>query len=653
MVTGYTATEYGDILIASLQDPFENVTKITNVELVIGLTTEFMTGVIATQAESNQVLGLQTQFTSSFNSGDTIIIGNVRYTIDEVISQTELTLTENLTFTLSGLKYYRQPGNGNQFEYSYRWSQDNQVYSEFLELNNGLDVGDIKTLTFDPVRPLYIDTKLEVAEILSGNSMTLLSINYSYIDVDGQVESCPNYVECDSSGTGDGCDPFASDGCANISVACGNDSLYNPYNLGGATGVSKQLTNMVSNIFGHTVQYFRTEPDKRTSDVILMEYSLHNVVDKQEVKILVPDNEFPTEAHTYDIFGIEFAEFEVHITAEEFERAFGYGKTPRNKDYMFIPIMNKMYEINSMSIADEFNLSNSYWRIQLVKYQERSSVIKNEFEVETDTLVTGIEEIFGEEQREEMEKDTNPQQLQTVTTTYRDGNREFVSKDLKIIAHQLKNRWTVVSKNYYDLTEGDLDENAVFYTAKSSLGVNEDAAFTGWFSPQFDELSIKDYFLFGDVQAMGGFKLKVNNQAFKIEIDGNSTQLMLGITFDKNKWYGYVVNLNNTFVQMSIHVYELEVTSNIGIPQSASNELTPIFDTVINLTAQSIWNTNTNYALRFNDMYMTNLRLFNKPIELEQHSNILNQYVVRDNHISQVIDNAIPSLGFQKFVNSK
>ena len=50
---------------------------------------------------------------------------------------------------------------------------------------------------------------------------------------------------------------------------------------------------------------------------------------------------------------------------------------------------------------------------------------------------------------------------------------------------------------------------------------------------------------------------------------------------------------------------------------------------------------------------MTNIRVFNTPIEFEQHSNVLNQYVVRDNQLALVIDNAIPSLGFQKFANAR
>lgn len=651
MVTGYTATEYGDIMVARLQQPYYNVEKILGYDIVVGVKNEYMTGTISTEAGSNEIDGTLTQFNSVFSSGDTIIIGNVKYTIDQVLSQTEITLVETLDFTLTGLKYYKQENTSNNFEYMYRWSQDNTVYSEWHPLNEGISYGDIKTLGFDTTKPVWIDTRLEVNAISTGNSLTLLSINYTTLTVDGEIEECPSYS---GGGGDDDCDPFASDGLANIRVECEDSgNLFNPYMLGKASQVNKQLVNMVSDIFGHEVKYFRTEPDLRTSDVILMEYSLHNVVDKQDVKILVPDNEFPTEANTYDIFGIEYAEFEVHITADEFQKVFGYGKTPRSKDYMWIPIMGKMYEISSVSIADEFNLSSSYWRVMLVKYQDRTSVIKNEFEAETDGLITGVEEIFGEQQKEEYEKDTNPQQFQTVSTSYRDGIREFVDTHLKIVDHDLKNRWTVVSKNYYDLTVGEIDDNAIFYQEQSKLDINDNMALTGWFSPQFASDSTHEYFLFGDVAAVDGFKMKLSNSVFKIELSGIADILPHGITFNKNEWYAYVVNMNNSFVQMSVSIYRLDPASNIGRPQDSTNNLELIYNKVVDLPAQNTWNTSSKFALRFNDMYMTNIRVFNAPIEEEQHSNILNQYVVRDNNKSIIIDNAIPSLGFQKFVNSK
>ena len=130
---------------------------------------------------------------------------------------------------------------------------------------------------------------------------------------------------------------------------------------------------------------------------------------------------------------------------------------------MYIPLINRMYEINSISLADEFNHAQSYWRVKLVKYQERTSVNKNQFEVDTDNLTTGVEEIFGERQKEEQEKDTNPQQFQTVSTAYRDGIRTFIDKNLKIKDYDLKNRWTVVSKNFYDLDKVDPTRIAVEY----------------------------------------------------------------------------------------------------------------------------------------------------------------------------------------------
>jgi len=646
MVQGFTASEYGDIIIASLQEPYTNTLRVLDWEIITGLKTEFMTGTISTTVGSTEIVGSGTQFTFSFNPGDIIIIGNVQYTIDTVISTIELTITEPFTVTLNNAQYYKTPDVYNVFEYEYRWSQDNASYSEFNPLTQGTAYGDLKFITFDTNKPVWIDTKFEVAQILPGTTLTVLSITFTIETVDGIIESCPNFCT-------DCLDPFAMSGCANIEVSCTPGNLFNPYTLGKSVNMYKQLTNMVSNIFGHSVQYFRTEPDFRTSDVILMEYSLYNVVAKENIKILVPDNEFPTEANTYDIFGMEFAEFEVHITASEFETVFGSGKKPRNKDYMFIPIINKMYEINSIAIADEFNMSNSYWRVKLVKYQDRTSVIKNEFEVDTDTLTTGVEEIFGEKIQEEYTKNTKQRQFQTVLVSYKDGNREFIDTKLKIIDHDLKNRWTVVSKNYYDLTDGEVGNNALFYTTKSEVKINEDVSFTGWFSPQFATSSAADYFLFGDVDAMDGFKINLSNTSFKLELAGVKETIEHGITFDKRCWYSYVFNINNKFNQIGVSIYCLDPIVNSGLPQLSSNNLELVFHTVISTNAQYVWSASSNYALRFNNMYMTNIRVFNTPIELEQRVNVLNQYVVRDSQLATLIDNAIPSLGFQKFVNSK
>jgi hypothetical protein len=651
MVSGNTANEYGDYIIASFNEPYAGVDQITDWEIVVGLKTPLMTGLISVEKDSSEINGFQTQFTNVFQPGDIIIIGNIEYEIDSVPTNNQLILIEQIQFTASDLEYYKPTDSNTFFDYEFRWSQTGSTFSEFHVLNKTQGLGDLLSLPFNPEKPLYIDTKFEVSQITPGNSLAILSIDYIYTDASGNIISCPNVCFDDAE-----CDSFGYNGCANIQVTC-DDNQFQPYKLDKSNNLYKQLVNIASDIFGHEVQYFRTEPDLRTSDVILMEYSLHNVVAQDTLKILVPDNEFPSEANTYDIFGIEYAEFEIHITAAEFEKVFGSGKKPRNKDYMYIPLINRMYEVNSLSIADEFNKTKSYWRIKLVKYQERTSVFKNEFEEATDNLTTGIEEIFGEQIGDEYEKNTKPDQFQTVSTSYKDGIREFISKDLSIIDFDLKNRWTVVSKNYYDLTEIALGDNVLQYDTISKVEPNQNIAFTGWFKPQFDASSTEEYFLFGDNTALTGYKMYISNTTFKIMVNGDTIELTHNISLDSNKWYSYIINISNEFLTTGVYIYSLDLQSNVlsagSLPQSGSNNLVLEFDNVIQNVSPISWDSPSKYILRGNDMYMTNIRVFNTPIELEQHINVLNQYVVRDNQLATIIDNAIPSLGFQKFANAK
>lgn len=649
MVTGFTATEYGDFLIAKLNDPYYNTVKVLDWEIVSGVQSFKTVGTLSTSAGSLTVNGKFTDF-SNFVSGDEIIIGNTTFTIDAIITPIELTLTEAPGFTTTDIEFYTPPNENNYFEYEYRWSSEGEQFSELRPLNKNQGFSDLMGLTFDPLKPLWLDVRAEVAAITTGYTISIISVTYTLETDEGTIVSCPQFcVECT--------DPFAMYGCANI-IECVDDNLFKPYDLNKSTNLYQQLVSMTSNIFGHEVQYFRTEPDARTEDVHLMEYSLYNVVDKKTVKILVPDNEFPEESMTYDIFGMEFAEFEIHITASEFHAVFGEGKTPRNKDYMYIPLINRMYEINSMSIADEFNQTSSYWRCKLVKYQERSSVIKNQFEVDTDNLTTGVEEIFGEKQREEQEKVTNPQQFQTVSTAYRDGIRGFIARSLTIEDHDLKNRWTVVSKNYYDLSKIDTQDTAVEYAISSKLLSKDNLATTLWFNPQFESTDTGEYVLFGDLAAIGGFKLFMSNTKFKVSANGIDYDFTHGINLQKGEWYGLVLNINNKFLQVSLSLYRLDSTNNTGTvvgsrPQDSSNDLIEEYTGTIEAGQPLQWDSNSKYHIRGNKTFMTNIRVFTNVIEFEQHHNVLNQYVVRDNQLSILIDNAIPSLGFQRFKSAR
>lgn len=646
MVTGSTATAYGDFLIASINTPYLNLKKVLSWELLAGVTDVSTPGKISFTEGSAIITGSGTNFTRLILNTNQIIIGNTVYDIDSVTNDTTLTLTEAIGFTGSGITYYRPTDSNNAFEYTFRLSVDGgKKFSEFSAVNDTEEVGDLKSYEWINGQDVYLHFAAEVSAIIPGSSITFISATVTVETVDGVIESCPQLcVACT--------DPFLYNGCATIEVSCTDDSLFKPYSQFKTQQTYIQLANIVKNIFGHEVNYFRTEPDTRTKDVILMEYSLHNVVDQQSLKILVPDNEFPQESTTkYDIFGMEFEDFEIHITQQEFQEVFGFGTRPRSRDYMYIPLINKMYTINSVALGDRFNEEITYWKVMLTKYQNDTSVIKNEFETVTDDLFTDVDEVFGTEIRDDIIKTTKPEIFQTVSTSYRDGIRDLTSIFLDIKDYDLKNRWTVVSKNYYDLTSVPTNATAIEYVAPCKS--NGTFAYTCWFQPGFEFTSTTDYWVFGNASINQGLKILINGQSIKIYINDQLYTFTTNVVFSSSRWYGMVLNSNGDFNQLSLSVYALSPTNNTGLPQSSSNNLQQVFHETRNQVYGTTWDIDTNYVLRGGLLKLTNIRLFNTPIEVEQHSNILNQYVVRDNQLALIIDNALPSLGFQKFRNAR
>lgn len=646
MIKGNTANEYGDYLIASIADPYQDVVKVLDWELLVGLSDPTTVGTISITTGSKVVNGLATNF-SNFQHGDYLIVGNLKLEIDQVIDTHKILLIDNSPTTAVNVKFYREPNEYNNFTYEFRFSKDGKLYNEFHELNKQNDFGDLFFMTFNPREKLYLDVKAEVNTIQPGNSLTFIAVTYTLEKDNGIVDSCPQLcLDCT--------DPFLYSGCANIRVDCEFDNLFAPYNLNKAQQVYLQLSNLANDIFGHKVTYFKTEPDQRTKDVILMEYSLFNVVDQKEIKILVPDNEFPQESSiSYDMFGMDFEEFEIHIVRKEFESAFGYKSHPRARDYMYIPIINKMYMVSSVALGDRFNAAKSYWKIKLTKYNEDTAVDQNQFAEAIDDLVTGVEEIFGEEIKATYDKDTKPMQFQTVSTAYRDGIRQFMEKNLSIVDYDLKNRWTVVSKSYYDLTKVSKNEVAIEYDEISKLSNTDNFALTGWIQPQFKQGYAGDDFIFGDYDSMLGFNTTLSAQEFKVNINGIQYSFHHGINFSSSKWYAFILNGSNSFKQLSLYIYSLDPAINFNKPQLGDNDLVYEFNETKNIEQAFSWNSNTNYNIRGGNMFLTNLRLFKTPVEYEQHHNVLNQYLVRDSQLAIIIDNAIPSIGFQKFKNAR
>ena len=654
-VTNFTANAIGDYFFAKLQDPYTNVNRVTGFNILVGVNSPNSVGTLAVTQGSTQLIGTGVNY--NLAPGNQIIVGSQVFEVAS-IENNIINTVDSASFTAPAAKFYEMPDADNYFTYDFRWSQepvgsDGGQMSELRPLNNGIGPRDLLGLTFAPTKPLWIDVKAEVYRLSSLHSLSLLSVTFELETADGTIQSCPQLCT-------DCTDPYLA-GCTNVVIDC-TDPIYDPYNLSKPTAIYSELSELSTKMWGHDTQYFRVEPDQRSRDVVLMEYSLYNVKEQGNLKIMVPDNEMPTREFSYDIFGMGFEDFEIHITKGQMEQAFGEGIHPRPRDYMYIPVMNRMYEVSSVSLADEFNLSMTYWRVMLRKYEERTSSIVDgdtaegqAIETALDDLYTGVEEVFGEEIQDEYTKVGKPEQYQTIFSEVGDGIRDRIHNSLIISDKEVRNKWTIVAKNSYDLESvKDLGIEALLYKKYSQLSNTDNLAFTAWFKPNLTSATAEQVIIDG-WQANKGLKITVNQTHVKAYVN----ELILEYPFAtgmgpvNGNWYGLVYNLNNKYNNTSAHVYALNPDSNKLTSMPVSDTLTEALEHNFEIASPVGWVTKKQWSLMPGKLAITNIRLFKNTIGKDQHTNILQQYIVRDNQLSYIIDNAVPSIQLRRYSQNR
>lgn len=608
----------------------------------------------------------------------------------------------------------------NAFDKEFRWSTDNVTYSDYQELNDS----NLRALYLNPANPFWIQYRYTVTAIEPGHTMTFESISLEVMTEAGVLVQVPQY-EC--------CDTNSPSVCNNLVIDCCPDKVWNPYNIGAGVRTYQTLSQVVSNIFGFCVQYYKTQADQRSRDVILKEYSLFNVIEEGEVKILVPDNALPTREIMFNPLMMDYAmdTFEIHIVKTEFEKIFGRGTRPEEGDYLYWPIMRKMYSVNSIANPDDFMYSASYWRVGLVTYQNSSNFIYSDVNIEesVNDLISDMDTKFEPEATEEYVQNAKPNEYRRVGTGANDYIRRILSKRLVIRDEKLYNNWTIIAKNYYDLATINPGEEALTYRYEYGIKAEEDRSINFWFRPKFmkpvypnmlitglsespagkltvaisgtPSLSIGDIVVLsgtvdydgasevievtdGDFTVSRAFvsdALRPNPKAFKEEtcrffVYDSDTENYFSISYSqdffvikvmdqyfyydlrgkvmllKDRWYAAVINISNSFDQLSLFLWESQSQTGMNDPTKTA-ELSSVYTNTTVLSSKIELPDGQRWRILGCNMHLTNFRIFVKPVEIDQQSLVLSQYVVDDNQLADVIDNASPQLRLATVTNPR
>lgn len=402
--------------------------------------------------------------------------------------------------------------NNVYYDKEFRYSSDGILWSDYKQLTNdnlsNINVYDGK---------IYLQYRF--TQVGNGN----LSINSISLDVNYNSEVESVIPECFWNNS--------IDNSSKIVFNTGSSSIFNPYALGQGVQMYNQLSALVSSMFGFCVLYFKTEANSRTRDVVLKEYSIEKVIAKDNVKILIPDNQLPTRELQFNSMMLDMpVQFEVHVVKSDFQKVFGKDAHPDPHDYLYLSnYVNKMYMVDSVSDPDDFGYAASYWRVSLVPYQELSSVQfdDNNLMEETESLIFSAEGKFGEEVQDEFDDIRKDNQLNDMGDfgEGQDFLRTCLEPNLRINTENIYNKWTVVSKQHYNLSTIEKGKKVVKYRYNDSFSNNDERMITFWFRPKNVDKSVSENILLTEIsEDKNGIKVGVQkwNNLFQV---GNYVKL--------------------------------------------------------------------------------------------------------------------------------
>ena len=339
---------------------------------------------------------------------------------------------------------------------------------------------------------------------------------------------------------------------------CGETNLFQPYNnLDCALQLQQQLADSVVCMFGIPVYYFRAEPKRETADYTFKEYVLHNVVSVKQIKLMIKDGTMPSSNPKLTEFDFDWeTDWETEVSKSQFAAAFGDEAYPKYGDFIYIPLMQRMWDVNAA--YDEKNEGlmwrSTTWKLQLVKYSDSTAYTKSDFDDLIDSLIPKTyDNTFGQIERIEQERISHTPQviapMFAATNLYdifmEDAIRKAYTKnDIAIIEKQYSHHSNIIGRNMYRFK----NENACITYQKGICGDEGTLMFILETPGSFTDILDRDIIQFGNL------RINMNWANNKFNLSCNS-----GLTAELEPFKSYLCiikwNQANFIISMQIYSY--------------------------------------------------------------------------------------------------
>ena len=378
----------------------------------------------------------------------------------------------------------------------YSWSSDSVCWTSWVDYNTYLRLA--KNIESDFYLRILISTQL--SQVYLNNMLTTCYSMCLYN---------PN--------------PFIEDFCGT--------QLFNPYvGLDCALQLQSQLANSIICMLGIPVYYFRVLPQHETADYTFKEYVMHNVISVKQIKMMIPDGTMPSSKPQFSDLDFDWeVDWEVELGKAQFAAAFGDEAFPKQRDFIYVPMMKRMWEVNSA--YDEKNeglmWQSTTWKLGLIKWNEKTNVEQGEFEDLIDTLVVNTNDnVFAELEANEQRRESAVEQ--TDAPRYVANNidnvfledfirHQFTKSTIRVIDKQYNHGSLVVAKNMYQFIQPMSGEECFISYQKGYCG--EDATLSFIISTKGEKLNDKQTLIsFGNIEIQcDGSNVYLENASASLE----------------------------------------------------------------------------------------------------------------------------------------
>lgn len=248
-----------------------------------------------------------------------------------------------------------------------------------------------------------------------------------------------------------------------------NQNLFNPYaNLDCALNLQQQISDSIICMLGIPIYYFRVLPKEDTADYTFKEYVLHNVESVKQLKLMIQDGTMPSSKPQFSDLDFDWEiDWEVELGKTQFATAFGDTAFPKQRDFIYVPMMQRMWEVNSA--YDEKNEGlmwrSTTWKLGLIKWNEKTNIDYNDFDDLIDNLVVNTyDNVFAELEENEQSRESATTQTEmpihasnSLSNVYLgDAIRKQMTTDtIAIKEKQINNTSVIVAKNIYEFKAQD------------------------------------------------------------------------------------------------------------------------------------------------------------------------------------------------------